>query len=129
MRFAKLVFLVAGIYGLIVMLPQYFLEGRIGVDTPPPVTHPEFYYGFIGVTVAWQVLFLFLSSNPVRYRPMIIPAILEKITFVGAIIVLVLQERVSSLMLAPASGDLLLGILFVAAYVKTRQNPATEWTA
>src|SRR5262244_3998719 len=129
MRFAKLVFLVAGIYGLIVMLPQYFLEGRISVDTPPPITHPEFYYGFIGVTVAWQVLFLILSSNPIRYRPMIIPAILEKITFVGAIIALVLQGRVSSLMLAPASGDLLLGILFVAAYAKTRQNPATELTA
>ena len=30
MKFAKIVFLVAGIYGLIVLLPAYFLEERRG---------------------------------------------------------------------------------------------------
>lgn len=119
MKFAKLVFLVAGIYGLIVLLPQYFLEGKIGVDSTPPITRPEFYYGFLGVTVPWQILFLILSSDPARYRPMMIPAVLEKIGFAGAVAVLFVQQRVSSLMLVPAGVDLLLGILFVAAYVKT----------
>ena len=119
MKFAKLVFLVAGIYGLIVMLPQYFLESRIGVDSPPPITHPEFYYGFIGVTVAWQLAFLVLSTDPVRYRPLMIPAVFEKLSFVVAIALLFVQQRVSSLMLAPAGIDLLLGILFVAAFLKT----------
>lgn len=121
MKFAKVVFLVAGIYGLIVLLPQYFLEGKTGHDFPPPITHPEFYYGFIGVTVAWQVLFLVLSRNPGRFRPMMIPAILEKIGFPAAVFVLYLQHRVSSLMLGPASIDLLLGALFVAAFVKTQE--------
>jgi hypothetical protein len=121
MKFAKVVFLVAGIYGLIVLLPQYFLEGKTGHDFPPPITHPEFYYGFIGVTVAWQVLFLVLSRNPGRFRPMMIPAILEKIGFPVAVVVLYLQHRVSSLMLGPASMDLLLGALFVAAFVKTQE--------
>ena len=120
MKFAKLVFLVAGIYGLIVMLPQYFLESRIGVDSPPPITHPEFYYGFIGVTVAWQIVFLIVSSDPVRYRPiMVAAALVEKFSFVVAIAVLFIQQRVSSLMLAPAGIDLLLGILFIAAFFKT----------
>ena len=119
MKFAKLVFLIAGIYGLIVMLPQYFLESRIGVDSPPPITHPEFYYGFIGVTVAWQIVFLILSTDPVRYRPIIIAAVVEKFTFAPAIAVLFVQQRVSSLMLAPAGIDLLLGILFIAAFLKT----------
>lgn len=119
MKFAKLVFLVAGIYGLVVMLPQYFLESRIGVDSPPPITHPEFYYGFIGVTVAWQIVFLILSTDPVRYRPIMIAALVEKFTFAPAIAVLFVQQRVSSLMLAPAGIDLLLGILFVAAFLKT----------
>ena len=123
MKFAKLVFLVAGIYGLIVMLPQYFLESKIGVDSPPPITHPEFYYGFIGVTVAWQIVFLVLSSDPIRYRPMMIPAVLEKLTFAPAIAVLFVQQRVSSLMLVAAGIDLLLGILFVAAYLKTPPRP------
>ena len=40
-RFASRVFRIAAIYGLIVLLPQYFMEGRIGRDTPPPITHPE----------------------------------------------------------------------------------------
>src|SRR5215211_2629811 len=78
MRFARIVFLIAGIYGLIVLVPQFFLERRIGEDTPPPITHPEFFYGFICVAIAWQVLFLILSRDPVRYRPMMIPAMLEK---------------------------------------------------
>ena len=119
MKFAKLVFLLAGIYGLIVLLPQYFLEGKTGRDFPPPITHPEFYYGFIGVTVAWQLLFLILSRNPERYRPMMIPAILEKALFPLAIVILFFQHRVSPLMLGFATVDVLLGVLFVTAYVKT----------
>lgn len=56
MKFAKRVFLIAGIYGLIVVFPMYFLEEKNSRDFPPPITHPEYYYGFIDVTLAWQVL-------------------------------------------------------------------------
>src|ERR1041384_3861354 len=91
MKFARVVFLVAGIYGLLVLVPQFFLEARIGRDTPPPIPHPEFFYGFICVAVAWQVLFLVLSRDPVRYRPMMIPAMLEKIGL--PIAVTILQDR------------------------------------
>ena len=119
MRFAKTVFLVAGIYGLIVLLPQYFMEARTGHDYPPPITHPEFYYGFIGVTVAWQAVFLVLSRDPERYRPMMVPAVLEKAAWVIAVTVLYLQQRISLVMLPLAGIDLLLGILFVWAYLKT----------
>ena len=34
MTFAKRVFLIAGVYGLLVLVPQYFMEERIGRDTP-----------------------------------------------------------------------------------------------
>jgi hypothetical protein len=119
MRFAKLVFMIAGIYGLVVMLPQYFLEEKTGRDFPPPITHPEYYYGFVGVVVAWQVLFLFLARNPARYRMMMIPAVLEKASFGIAVIVLFLQDRVAPVMLVFAIIDLILGALFVVAYVKT----------
>ena len=81
MRFAKVVFLVAGIYGLIVLLPLYFMEEQTGRDYPPPITHPEYYYGFTGVAVAWQLAFLVMSREPVRYRPLMIPAIVEKASF------------------------------------------------
>ena len=119
MRFARIVFLVAGIYGLIVLVPQFFLERRIGEDTPPPITHPEFFYGFICVAVAWQVLFLLLSRDPVRYRPMMIPAMIEKIGFPIAVLVLYLQGRVSPTIFVPSSLDVVLLILFIAAYRKT----------
>jgi hypothetical protein len=49
MKFAKLVFTIAGVYGILVILPQYFLEAKNGRDFPPPINHPEYYYGFIGV--------------------------------------------------------------------------------
>jgi|SRR5579872_615904 len=45
-----------------------------GRDTPPAITHPEYFYGFLGGALAWQFLFLVLSTDPVRYRPMILPA-------------------------------------------------------
>ena len=75
MTFAKRVFFLAGIYGLVVLLPQYFMEERTGRDFPPPVTHPEYFYGFIGVAVAWQIVFLIISRDPVRYRPIMLAAI------------------------------------------------------
>jgi len=120
MKFARIVFLIAGVYGLLVVLPQYSLETRIGIDTPPPITHPEFFYGFIGVTTAWQIIFLIISKDPVRYRPMMLAAVVEKISFVIPAILLFMQHRMAPFMLAPAGADLVLGALFVIAFVKTR---------
>lgn len=112
-------FLIAGVYGLFALLPQYFLEEMNGRTYPPAITHPEYYYGFIGVAVAWQVLFLILAQDPVRYRAMMIPAILEKASFGIAAIVLYLQNRIAPVMLGFGIIDLILGTLFVAAYMKT----------
>jgi hypothetical protein len=117
---------VAGIYGLIVLVPQFFVERTIGVDTPPPITHPEFFYGFVCVAVAWQVLFLILSRDPVRYRPMMIPAMLEKIGFPIAVVILYLQNRVSPTIFIPASLDLVLLFLFIAAYRKTPADDSSR---
>ena len=80
---------IAGIYGLAVLLPQYFMEERLGRDFPPPLNHPEHFYGFIGVATAWQVAFLIISRDPARYRLMMIPGMLEKASFGLAAIVLV----------------------------------------
>ena len=119
MKFARSIFSIAGIYGLLVLLPQYFLEAKTGRDFPPPITHPEYYYGFIGVALAWQVLFLILAKDPARYRAMMIPAVLEKATFGVAAIVLFLLQKVSAVMLGFGIVDLIFGALFVVAYAKT----------
>ena len=80
MKLARITFLIAGIYGLIVLTPLYFLEGTIARQTPPPITHVEFFYGFIGAALAWQVVFLLIARDPARYRLMMLPSILEKIS-------------------------------------------------
>ncbi|HEV2912443.1 MAG TPA: hypothetical protein VGX92_03920 [Pyrinomonadaceae bacterium] len=126
MKFARIVFSIAGIYGLVVLLPQYFLEEKNGRDFPPPITHPEYYYGFIGVALAWQVLFLVLARDPARYRAMMIPAVLEKAAFGVAVPVLFLLNRAPALMLAPAMIDLILGLLFVVAYLKTASDQTSR---
>ena len=113
------VFSIAGWYGLIVMLPQYFLEAKIGRDYPPAITHPENFYGFIGITIAWQLLFLVIARDPVRYRIAMLPAVFEKLSFVIAVAVLYLQGRVAPVVVAPAAIDLVLGMLFIASYRAT----------
>lgn len=122
MKLAKIVFLIAGVYGLIVLLPLYFMEAQTGRDYPPPITHPEYYYGFIGVAVAWQLAFLVLSRDPVRYRPLMLPSIVEKASFGIAVAVLYLQHRVSSFMFGAAMVDSLLGVLFIIAFLKTAKT-------
>ena len=119
MKFARRVFSIAGIYGLIVLTPQYFLEAKNGRDFPPAITHPEYYYGFIGVGLACQILFLIIARNPVRYRAMMIPAMIEKFSFGIAVVTLFILGRVSAVMLGLSCVDLLLGLLFMLAYAKT----------
>lgn len=119
MTFATRVYRLAGIYGLIVLLPQYVLEAKNGRDYPPPITHPEYYYGFVGVAVAWQIAFLIISTDPVRYRPLMIAAMLEKATFFVAVVVLFTLGRVHLMMLGAASLDMVFGVLFAVAYAKT----------
>src|SRR5262249_22472525 len=64
MRFARWVFLFVGISGVIMVIPPYFLEERFARSQPPPVNHPELYYGFFGVTLSWQLMFLVIGSDP-----------------------------------------------------------------
>ena len=117
--FARRVFLAAGTIGLLTLVPQYFMEGRIGRDFPPAITHPEHFYGFLGVGTVWQILFLMISSDPVRLRPAMLAAILEKLSFGVPVIVLYLQKRVPGMLLGFALFDLFLGVLFVVSYTRT----------
>ncbi len=121
MIFARRTFLIAGLYGLIALLPMYFLEGRIGRDYPPPITHPEHYYGYIGVALAWQVAFLVIARDPVRFRPLMPVAVLEKASFGFPASALWLVGLIPAAVLVFGLIDLALGVLFVVAYLRTRQ--------
>jgi len=126
MKFAKVIFWCAGAWGVLVLTPMYFLYGKVGKYSPPAPTHPEFYYGFVGVTLVWQVAFLVIPTDPARYRPMIIPSIIEKLTYVVAVVVLYTQNRTCGLQLSAASPDTLLCLLFVIALFSTRRSLLTR---
>jgi hypothetical protein len=125
MTFARRVFLGAAIYGLAVLVPQYFLEAKTGRDFPPPITHVEYFYGFIGIAVAWQLAFLVMSRDPIRYRALMPIAVVEKLAFGLPAIVLFLSGRLSAQMLGAGLIDLFLGALFIASYLRT-SNAAVE---
>jgi hypothetical protein len=119
MKFAKIVFWSAGIWGILVLTPLYFMFDVIGRQVPPPITHPAFYYGFVGVGLAWQIVFLIIASNPVRFRPLMIAGIVEKFSYAAALIALYLQRRLHASDLTFGVVDLLFGVLFVLAFFRT----------
>ncbi|CAG0932927.1 hypothetical protein PLCT1_02217 [Planctomycetaceae bacterium] len=98
------------------------MEARVGRDFPPPITHPEHFYGFIGVALSWQVLFVVIARDPVRYRPVMPVAVLEKLGFGIAAVVLFAQGRLHAAVLGAGIIDLVLAALFLAAF---RLTPAS----
>lgn len=115
-RFARRLFTVCGVYGLIALLPQYFMEQRLGQDFPPAITHPEHFYGFLGVALAWQIGFLLIAREPLRLRPMMLPAMLEKLGFGAAALALFALQRAPALVALAGAVDLLMALLFLLAY-------------
>jgi hypothetical protein len=122
--FARRVFLLAGLLGLAALLPVYFLEGRIGRDQPPAINHPEFFYFFLGTAVTWQVVFLVISRDPVRFRPLMLTAVLVKATIGVPALILFAAGRVAVPVLLTGVADLILGLLFFIAFLRTK--PAAE---
>ncbi|MGZ4830905.1 MAG: hypothetical protein ACXV5R_08340 [Candidatus Angelobacter sp.] len=119
-RFSRIVFLVAGIYGLLVLAPGFFGEKMLAERMPPAITHPEFFYGFFGVGIAWQVAFLIISRDPQRFRPVIPAAILEKLAYSVACAVLFMLGRVPPIVALGGAGDFILGAFFTISYFKLK---------
>ena len=119
MRFARVVFILAGVWGIVVLTPLYFLVDLTGRSYAAPVDYPQFFYGFLSVAMAWQIAFLVIGSNPVRFRPLMIPSIVEKLGHVAGVAVLYGQGPLSVADATAAGPDLVLGLLFIAAFVKT----------
>ena len=123
MRFSRTVFLAAGIWGVLVVSPLYFVESIINKQQPPPITHPEYYYGFAGVTLVWQILFFLIAKNPIKYRTIMLIAILEKLSYGLAVPLLFVAGRLPSVVLLTSLPDLIWATLFAIAY---RKSPIVE---
>jgi len=119
MQIARRIFWIAAIYGILATTPLFFLESRLGHDFPPVITHPEFFYGFAGVALAWQIAFIYIAREPVRLRPIMIPAMLEKLSFGFAGVILFMLGRVPLTGAATAMMDLVFAGLFWRAYRRT----------
>ena len=119
MRFARAVFIVAGLWGIAVLGPLYALVDVSGRRYAPPSEYPHFFYGFVGVALAWQIAFLVIGSNPLRFRPLMIPAVIEKLGFVATSLVLYGRARIAWQDAQAAIPDFVLCVLFVAAFVTT----------
>jgi len=112
---ARLVFGVAGVYGLIVLLPLFFAEPWLA----PAPSRPEDYYGFLGAAAVMQLLYLAIARDPVRYRPLMPLGMLSKFSFFATIAILWAQGRTAAPALAFATVDLLLGFAFGYAWKRT----------
>ena len=119
MKFANVVFLVAGVWGIVLLTPLYFLFDAIGRQQSTPITYPQFFYGFLAVTMAWQFAFLVIGSDPARFRPMMIPSVAEKFIYVLSMGVLYSEGRIRVTDLMIVAPDLLLGVLFIIAFATT----------
>lgn len=120
LRFAKTTYLLAAIYGIAVLLPGIFLEARFSQAAPPGLTHPEFYYGFYGSALVWQLAFFLISRDPVRYRALMLVTVLEKASFLIACLALWSSGRMGPT--GPFYGSLIDGvwmILFAIAWTRT----------
>jgi hypothetical protein len=126
MRFARVVFIVAGIWGIGVLTPFYWLVDVTGRRYTPPADYPQFFYGFLAVALAWQIAFLVIGSNPVRFRALMIPCMIEKLGYVTTLLLLYGQNRVSAIDAQAAVPDGFLGLLFIAAFVRTRRLIVTS---
>lgn len=124
MHFARWVFRIAAIYGFLVTTPLFFLEDRIGRDYPPPIAHPEYFYGFACLVITWQLVFLLISHDPARYRPLMLVSILEKFSFVIPVPILFAMGRVATNVLGFSMIDALLAVLFGISWWKTRAKRA-----
>ena len=118
MKFARYVFWTAAAWGVLVTLPLFFSEQKMGIDYPPPINHAEYYYSFAAVTMVWQILFVFIALNPSKYRSVMIFCALEKMSLLPAFAILFPQGRFPIFWVPFVIIDLAFGALFFIAFTK-----------
>ena len=98
----------AAIFGLVALLPQYLLPQPAGTELVA--------YGFIGTAAAFQLVFWVIAGDPVRYRPLMLPAVAEKLAFGVPAFLLFASGKVPAPVLLFGAIDLLLGLGFFLAW-------------
>lgn len=127
MTFARVVFVAAGMWGIVVLTPLYFLVDLTGRQYAAPVDYPHFFYGFLSVAMAWQFAFLVIASSPSRFRPVMVAGIVEKFGHVAGVTILYNAGRLSVPDATAAVPDFILGVLFIVAFAMTPRFSVQPW--
>ncbi len=122
MKFTKWIFVIAGSIGMLTLFPLLFKEHAIA----PGLVYPEFYFGIIGVKILLQIMYIHISDNPIRFKPIIFFGFLIKITTAVTFLSLIYFERTSSFWLYPAIGELVFAILFLISFFLLKKHETTE---
>ena len=124
MRFAKIVFRGAAVWGILVLTPLYFQYSGGPGARDASFSYPQAYFGFLGVTLAFQLVFWVIGSAPGRFRPLMIPAMIEKLGYIIPATLLFARGQIVPRQAISALPDLVLLVLFIAAYLKTTSDSA-----
>lgn len=119
MTYARWVFTLGGLWGVLLIGPLFFLEGVLA-KAGGPFSHPDTYYGFIASTFAWQLAYLVIGRNPAAYRPFMLLGALGKVIYFAANWALYAGGRIPIAVPLIATPDIVLAALFVVAWVRTR---------
>jgi hypothetical protein len=118
MRFAKWVFILAAVWGVLTVPPLYFaepmMEARYG-----PLFYPEWWYGMLTIILVFQLLYFLIGRDPVRLRPVMPVAILGKLGFASTLWTLYALGRTPLQVTLSGSPDLIWVVFFLIAYRRT----------
>ncbi len=113
MKFARIVFALAGGLGLLALYPLYTAPGDYT------------YYGLLAAIASWQIVFLMIAWDPIRFRMIMIPAMLEKFIWVATLAILHARGQVTTeQLLQGIIPHGILGLLFVGAFFTTARAPS-----
>ena len=121
MRLARWIFGIAATYGVLILLASYFALGQISAQHPPAVTHVEYFYGFISLALVFQFVFALIAIDPLRYRPLMIVGVFEKLAFFVPATILKVAATIPPPTYVFACIDMFLGVLFAIAFFATRK--------
>ena len=122
---ARWIFASASAYGFLTLLPMLLLEPLIAARNPPALTHVEFFYGFLGLALAFQLLFALIAWRPRHLLHAMPAAVAEKFVYTLIIGSLMALHRVTGWATVAFAGiDLLLGCLFLVSYLALRKSAA-----
>ena len=125
MKSVRIIFSLAAAWGFLALIPGLFAETGVGAALPFAISQPEYYYGFYGLALVFQLLFVMIALDPVRFRPLIPIAILEKLSFFLPVTILFMQGRVAmGGAFVGAMVDGILMVLFGLAWWLSRNGDA-----